>query len=148
MSEKLTLPTENKLWNVEQGTIQFKLEKDTNGKERPEFYVQIIDQYGYQREWRIGLRHRPGNLEDLYWESHMYRHPGRRSVHELTKTVAMNMMTRFHYLLEKYPSLPFNPEYYEKNGKLRRARHSGFVHFSENVLDGADPSVKMMNAYF
>ena len=147
MSEKLALPKENKHWQFEQGTVSFKIETDANGKERPEFYVQVIDQYGYQREWRIGLRHRPGNLEDLYWESHMYRHPGRRSVHELTKTVALNMMGRFYYLLEKYPTLPFNPEYY-KDGKLFRSRHTGFVHFSENVLDGAEPSIKMMDQYF
>jgi len=155
MADRLALPTERRHWEFKHGTVTFTCDEDANGKARPKFYVQIMDEYRYQREWTIELTHStlgldipgPTSLDRLYWVSHMYRHPGRRSIREMTKSVAIRLMERFHYLVENYPSLLFNeggmvgesgptPHY--------RPRHEGFVHFAEALLDGANPSVKVL----
>lgn len=153
MADRLALPKDRKHWEFKHGTVTFTCDADANGTARPKFYVQIIDQYRYQREWSIELTHStlgldidgPTSLDRLYWVSHMYRHPGRHCFRQMTKAVAIRLMERFHYLVENYPSLLFNDEQMEADGKsLRRPRHEGFVHFAEALLDGADPTCKLL----
>jgi len=152
MSKKLALPTERQVWEIEQGTVIFKIKPSQalGGVLCPQFDVQLIDQYRFQREWTIGKTHKfiPGAQTTAIWHSHMYRHPGRRAQAELTEAVAMNVMTRFHHLLVNYPTLLFNEG--EMVGELKpspgwyRPRHEGFVQFSERVLDGARMSCELL----
>jgi len=149
---QLTLPTERKVWEVEHGTIIFTCEHSMAlGCITPKFAVQVIDQYRYQREWTIGLKHNnqlvDGRMKPVpCWESHMYRHPGVRDIQNMSMYKAMRLMERFHYLVENYPSLLFNKgEMMGGATPYWRPRHEGFVHMAEKLLAGMEASVRMIS---
>jgi hypothetical protein len=102
-------------------------------------YIQVIDQYRYQREFVLEYRHRSGNSHNCYWSCVAYRHPGRRTEFELSSGVAKRLQQRLEHIIREYPSLLFND-----SGNNGRARHEGFVHFTECLLDGAQPSCKLL----
>lgn len=108
-----------------------------SGKMMPKISVQIIDAYRYQREWTLEFRHKPGK-KHCYWESHVYKHPGQRHIVELSPNVAKRLWDRFLSMVENYPTLLFN------DTDERRARHEGFVHFSDTLLCGETPSCTLL----
>ena len=108
------------------------------GKRMPRLYVQLVDQYRFQREFTLEFRHKPGDSKTLYWESHVYKHPARRVVLQIGRTQAINCIRRILELCRDYPDLLFNVE------DERRARSEGMVHFLERLHDGAAPSKRML----
>lgn len=108
-----------------------------SGRMMPKISVQIIDAYRYQREWTLAFCREPGGKR-CYWESHVYKHPGQRNIVELSPDVAKRLWDKFLDLVENYPALLFNDE------NERRARHEGFVHFSDTLLCGATPSCTLL----
>ena len=134
------LPTDRIVFQFEHATVIYTCEDSAaTGRKMPKLYIQAIDRYRYQREWSIAFRHTPGDSSKLFWESHAYRHPGRRNIVELTDGVAKRLIARILHLCENYPTLLFNGD----NGD--RARHESFVHLSEALLDGAAPSVSLLS---
>ena len=128
----------------EQATVIFTNDlSQATGKQMPMLKVQAIDAYGYQREWSCGLRHEPGDSKDLYWESHVYQHPGRRESCRLSSAVAVKLINRFLDLCQDYPGLLFNGTG-EHTTNAARPRCEGFVRFCEQMHRGAVPSVKML----
>lgn len=103
----MALPSERKVWQFNHATVIFTCEKDFNGRIRPKLYVQVIDQYRYQREWSLEYRHRSGDSNDMYWESHAYRHPGRRHIEEMSQSAAKRLIERFIHLTEGIPYSSF-----------------------------------------
>lgn len=135
----MSLPKERKVWQFSNASVIYTCEEDFNNKIHYKLYVQVIDEYRYQREWSLQYRFEPGNSSNYYWESHAYRHPGRHEIQKVTNAKAKKLMERFLYLLDNYPSLLFNDR------SESRARHEGFVHFNEILLDGAEPSSKLLS---
>ena len=117
-------------------SLQLTHELDCKGIPRTKLYIQAIDAYSYQRELIIQLKHRPSSIDDLYWEIHTYRHPGRRNIQEISESAAVNMIMRIIELANNYPSLLFN-------AKGICAQNDGFVHLTETLLDGTTASVKL-----
>lgn len=152
----LPMDVEFQVWNIPHGTVSWTCKPDANGKPRPRLAVQLIDQYRYQREWTIELTHStlgldvsdPPTMDKLRWVSHMYQHPGRRNIQELSPRNAKKVMERVLHLVQNYPDLLFNAEQMEpetsvNRGQLRRPRHENFVHLAERILGGSPllPSV-------
>lgn len=111
--------------------------KATN-QEMPKLYVQSIDAYNFQREFSLAKRYAPGDSKKVFWESHVYQHPGRREVCQVPEAVATAFIARFMEQVTKYPSLLFNAT------NDRQARNAGFVSFCERLHRGESPSVKML----
>lgn len=101
----------------------------------PRLSIQVIDEYGYQREFSLQYRHRSGNSKDLYWSWSNYQHPGRRASGEVSTAVAERFLERFHELINDYLSFLFNED---------SPRHKGFVHFAETVFRCEDLSVRLL----
>ena len=138
----IQLKDQNEHYEFEHGCVIVRNEySQATRQTMPKLYVQVIDAYRYQWEWTLQFRHRPGDSKDLYWESHIYRHPGQRQIKELTPAVAKRLWDRFMELVRNYPTLLFN----ESNvGRRDRPRHEGFIHFGISLLSGADPSCKLL----
>jgi hypothetical protein len=146
------LPHETKIIQFERAhaTVIFKNELSAaTGKRIPRLYVQCIDQYGYQREWSLQRTHKPGDSSTTYWESHIYQHPGRREITEVSDSIAARCIGRFLYLCENYPTLLFNETAIRAQNAPNgtpdvRPRSEGFVHFAEALHRGARPTAKML----
>lgn len=110
------------------------------GKVMPKLYIQAMDAYRYQWELTIGYRHRPGDSKDLYWEGHIYRHPGMRQIQELDARTGKGMISRILELCHDYPTLLFNAN----NVPQGYARHEGFIHMAVALLDGQQFSTKRL----
>jgi len=125
-------------FNKAHACVIFKNERSAaTGRKMPKLYVQVIDQYRYQREWTLQFRHEPGDSKKLYWESSVYHHPGRREVVRLGKAQAEKCIKKFLSMCQNYPELLFNEE-------GDRPRCEGFVHFAELLHRGALPSATML----
>lgn len=116
-----------------------KIGKDCNGRTRTRLYIQSFDSYRRQHELTIEYRHEPGNMDNMYWELHAYRHPGVRKIHTLTEGVARRMIARIIELCENYPTLLFNEATTERPGM-----NEGFIMFNEALLSGYTPSVTLL----
>lgn len=128
------LPAERKFYEFEQGTVIYNVEHvpDKEGAV-PKLEVQVLDQYGYQRELSLRFRDRQSEKAfTYYWELHTYRHPGRRDIQHVSERLALIFIARFLEICEKYPILLFNPADSAKG----EPRHKGFVQLSERLLDG------------
>lgn len=133
------LPTERIVYQFKNASVVYSTEYAVaTGKIMPKLEVMVIDAYGFQREFRICFRHRPGNSSDLFWEVRTYQHPGRRDEQECSEYIAKEFISRFLHLCEKYPDLLFN----ETNEN--RSRHDGFVHFVECIHRGQKISKSML----
>jgi len=121
----------------EAGTVMFSTTKDANGVLRPKLYIQTVDAYRYQRELSIALIHEPGNLKELKWEVHAYKHPRERHITIIGKATAEALIERLLHYAEKYPTLLFNEHNYGPN---KLPRHEGFVHCHDKLLAGEAPS--------
>lgn len=108
------------------------------GRNMPKLYVQVIDAYRYQRELSVQLRWEPGNSKNLFWEYHIYRHPGYRYIGTISEAVATRFIERFLEQSQQYPTLLFN------EASDRQARCEGFVHLAEKLHDGYELSVKLL----
>ncbi len=129
----------NKTFQFPHATVLFSNDHSlATGQKMPKLYVQAIDQYRFQRELSVDFRHEPGNSSILFWESHVYQHPGRRHIVKLGKSQAEAFIIRFLELCEQYPSLLFNAE------DSNRERHEGFVHLCERLHRGDMPSVNLL----
>jgi hypothetical protein len=138
----MSLPTERKVFQFEQATVIYSAEHaPATGMVMPKLEVQVIDQYGYQRELSVGFHHRAGNSKAHYWEMHAYRHPGRRNIQELSKAVAERFINRFLEVSEKYPIFLFN----NADNAKGEPRSRGFVQLSEQLLDGETCSVELLD---
>lgn len=102
----------------------------------PEFFIQAIDSYRYQRELTIKPKL---NAQNTLWEVHAYRHPGVRHICEITCEQAHLIIARLLEISTKYPVLLWNEETQEG-----RARHEGFVHFHDLLLQGNTPVLAML----
>jgi hypothetical protein len=132
----MSLPTKRKEFQFEQATVIYStVPSDVEGLAAPKLEVQVIDQYGFQRELSVQLRHRAGSSHSFCWEMHAYRHPGRRNIKEVPRHVAERFIARFLEICEKHPILLFNDE---------MPRSMGFVRLSECLLDGATLSVRLL----
>ncbi len=146
------LPHEMRIIQFEKAhaTVIFKNELSAaTGKRLPRLYVQAIDQYGYQREWVLERRHKPGDSSTIYWESHIYAHPGRREITEVSGSIAAQCISRFLDLCENHPTFLFNETYIRPQSSPNgtpdiRPRSEGFVHFAEALHRGARPTAKML----
>ena len=118
-----------KHFEFKHGTVTYTVEKDANGQDRPKLYIQIIDDYRYQRELSVQLRHEPGDMKSLFWEIHAYKHAGIRQISRPTEKNAKAFIARILELAEKYPSLLFNE-------RGERPSFEGFVHMHDHLLDG------------
>lgn len=103
----------------------------------PKVFVQIIDSYRYQREWILERKHQAGNSKVIYWESHIYRHPGVRCIKEVTEKAAIDLMEKFQEFCWKYPKLLFSTV-------EECPLHEGFVHFADRLLSGESPHQQML----
>jgi hypothetical protein len=147
----MPLPTERKVFQFNHATVIYTAEHSyATSRVMPSLAIQISDEYRYQRELSVKLKHQyipaftEGNntkkgITKIFWESHAYRHPGKRHVQVVTKTVAERFIERFLERVEKYPTLLFN------DTTDRMARHEGFVHLHEKLLDGCDLTVKLLD---
>jgi len=76
----------------------------------------------------------------LQWVVNAYKHPFRGAVETVvSEKVAMRLIDRIWALANEYPTLLFNA-----NGQNDRPRAAGFVHFHDQLLAGAVPSVKLL----
>ena len=130
--ESITLPQGS------HASVCLKRSADANGIIRPEMSIMVIDAYRYQRELTIALRHRPGNLSELFWEVHAYKHPGQRCISEVSESVARRLWDRIEHLARQYSTLLFAID------SERGPRCEGFVHFHDRLLAGETPSCKML----
>lgn len=144
--------TENRIIQFGHATVQYTNDFSQAAKRNtPKLYVQAHDQYGYQREWSLGLTHKydPMTMKtSVEWESHIYMHPGRRQIVTLGASQAKRCIGKFLYLCDTYPDLLFNGE--EMKGTYVgltprfRPRHEGFVRFAERMHRGETPSANML----
>ena len=147
--ERLALPTERKVWEVEHGTVVF----DLHDNHLPSFYTEVEDQCDYLREWRVGRLPKLAKQEDYVpYRSNMYRSSvfqrhGCRQYHPMEAQECTQLMEQFHHLLENHLSLLFNPTGTLIRG-VSRPRHVGFVHFSECVLLGEVPHGRIFQSLF
>jgi hypothetical protein len=133
---KSNLPIFRKEFQFEQASVVYTADhSEATGMVMPKLAVQVIDAYGYQRELMVQFRHASGDSKILHWEMHVYRHPGRRNIQEMSQVVAENFINRFLVICEKYPLFLFNDG---------MPRSKGFVQLSEQLLDGAALSVKLL----
>lgn len=127
-----------KCFQFPHGTAQYWEEKSgATGKVMKRMYTQVIDDYHYQREWSLRQRHRAGNSKAVYWESHIYRHPGIRCIVEPQDKAAENLLAKYLEYCEKWPSLLFNAR------SERQAANAGFVDLALILHEGALPSVRI-----
>lgn len=130
----------NKTLQLPHATVIFTNDLSfATGKKMPRLYVQAHDAYRYQREWTLEFRYQPGDSKKLFWESHVYMHPGRREIVEVGASRAETCILKFLHLCESYPALLF-PEKDHPN----LSRCEGFVHFCEQLHRGAIPSATML----
>lgn len=142
MSTKL--PTERIVYQLPHASVVYTCELSAaTGRVMPRLYVQAIDQYRFQREFIVQFRHEPGDSKDLYWEYHVYQHPGRRRVDKVSEYVARRFIIRFLELCRDHPALLFNNEG-DHATNPHRPRHEGFVHMAEWLHRGTDLSVKLL----
>jgi hypothetical protein len=137
---KSKLPTIRKEFQFEQATVVYTAEHlAAAGIVMPMLSVQVLDQYGYQRELTVHLCHTGGDSETLDWDVHTYRHPGRRYIQQVSTAVAERFIERFLEICEKFPIFLFNSA--DNSGS---PRSKGFVQLSEQLLDGAKCSVRLL----
>ncbi len=91
-------------------------------------FIQSIDAYAFQRELLISP------IVNGF-AVHVYQHPGRREIVEMTRAKGGKFIRRVLELAEKYPALLFNAEG-EHPGQ---ARNAGFVHLQERIFRGECP---------
>ena len=139
------LPAKTFQFEKAHSTVQWKVfESAATGGTAYSLEVMVIDQYGFQREFSLAYRHEPGDSKDVYWESHIYQHPGRRHViKRLGPSRCEAFIKRFLMLCEKYPSLLFNETGDHAEDKAR-PRCTGFITLAETLHRGALPSVKLL----
>lgn len=131
---------ENKILQLPHATVIFtNYLSVATGKKMPKLYVQAHDAYGYQREWTLQFRCEPGDSKKLFWESHVYMHPGRREIVPVGKAMAETCILKFLHLCENYSDLLFPADDHPK-----LIRCSGFVHFAEQLHRGALPSATLL----
>ncbi|MTW25827.1 hypothetical protein GM537_13695 [Streptococcus pneumoniae] len=78
-------------------------------------------------------------MEAYSWICHAYRHPNVRERVTITAPTAKRLIERLLKLSEAYPTLLFN------EGTTVGGRHQGFVHFHEALLQGAEPSLRVLS---
>ena len=144
-----TEKTESRIIQLTHATVQYTNDCSLITHEKmPMLKVQAIDQYGFQREWSLGLKreYNPNTrMTSIFWESHIYQHPGRREICIVGAAQAKSCIKRFLYVCDNYPSLLFNEEgFTEGTHKYMRPRHEGFVRFAECLHRGMVPSMKML----
>lgn len=103
-------------------------------------YVQAIDAYGFQRELIVQRTYRfnPGTDETIYfWQSHVYAHPERRNVQEISEAQAKHFISEFMRLARDYPTLLFNANATLPNGHFQPVS-DGFVTLCERLHRCAD----------
>ena len=103
-----------------------------DGKPMPKLYVQVIDQYGFQRELTV-QRLREHETNECYWEYHVYMHPGRHWFQKCTDLMAKRFVARFLEWCEKHPELLFNPPEVIIETKRFKPRCEGFVRLAEQL---------------
>jgi hypothetical protein len=121
-----TLPTSNLNYEFEQAVVIYSQTESEKGK-FPKLFVQVIDAYGYQREFILNLH---CENDAMVWQYTIYHHPGRRFQSEVKEKIAIKFIKRFLYLCQKYPDLLFNKA---TTTQFARPRNSGFVHFAERL---------------
>lgn len=89
-------------------------------------FIQTIDSYGFQRELLISP------VEEGY-SIHVYQHPARREIIEVTRKVGGGFISRLLDIAEKYPNLLFNKD------DMGTPKSVGFVHLCESLFRGEDP---------
>lgn len=124
-------------------TVQFIREANYNGAESPQIKIMSFCAYRYQRELFIGKQRQSGTNE-YAWKCHAYRHPGNRSIADLTKAAAERLMCRIMELSELYPTLLFHDVITHRD-QTTVPINEGFVHFHEALLWGAEPNAKLLD---
>lgn len=92
----------------------------------PTLYVQVTDQYGFQRELTLSQKS-DFTSGKMYWEYTIYMHPGRRWFQPVTSLMAERFIKKFLETCEKHPDLLFNP------ATPDRPRCKGFVELAERL---------------
>lgn len=138
------LPKGHTVIDVPNGTVVLSYTADVvkNDRGQLKLYVQLIDDYGYQRELTVEYVQNSDPLKTL-WRYHAYRHPGRRNISLASPEVAIHFIRKFFGQTKRYPSLLFN-EQRIVDGKCERPTGAGFVHLNEQLLDGASLSVNLL----
>lgn len=140
----MSLPTERIVFQLPHASVVYTCEHSAaTGRVMPKLYVQAMDQYRFQREFLVEFRHEPGDSKTLYWEYHIYQHPGRRHIEKTTKHRAERFINRFLELCKDHPSLLFNATGDHATDK-GRPRHEGFVRMAEYLHRGAELSVELL----
>ncbi len=105
----------------------------------PYIEVMVIDDYGYQREMKLGQVRDP--VDHVYqWVARAYVHglgPAKEVV--LSEYACVKLMGRFMELVEQYPSLLFNDR--DEGTNAERPRCQGFVRFHNRIHAGFEPVV-------
>jgi hypothetical protein len=108
------------------------------GKKHASLEVMAIDAYGFQREFSLRLTFEPGNSKNIYWESQIYQHPGRRFIiSHLGNKKCEAFIKKFLAYCKNYPLAFFNE-------KGVAEQNYGFVKFAERLHRGEEPSVKLL----
>ena len=136
----MKLPKENYTYINEaaRACLQYTREEGTN---IPKLYVQVIDAYSNQLELIISwITPVPLTIRGTFndtggWRVHSYKHPGKRCIKDVSEKVAYGLMSRIVEIAQKYPNILFNDQ---------SPVSSGFVHFHDNLLHGAEPSVNLI----
>jgi hypothetical protein len=121
-----TLPTSQIIHEFDQAAVIYNVSESDKGI-FPRLYVQVIDGYGFQREF-ILTRHYENNA--MAWKYTIYQHPGRRFQSTVTEKTAIKFIKRFLHLCQKYPDVLFNKT---ATTQFARSRSAGFVHFAEKL---------------
>lgn len=108
---------------------------EATGRVMPSLSVQVIDDYGFQREFYLRYRHEPGNSKNLYWEWVIYQHPTRRNSGTVSTAVAQKFLERFHTLINDYSSLLFGEG---------PPNNRGFVQLAETLHANDTLSMRML----
>lgn len=99
-------------------------------KAHPRLYVQAFDAYAFQRELILQLRHRPGYSSKTFYELHVYQHPDRRLLVEVSRQRFEGFVQKFLKQVQESPDLLFN------TGTLSRPLNCGFVMLCERLHRG------------
>jgi hypothetical protein len=101
-------------------------------KNKQRLYIQIVDEYSYQRELAIDF-----DYQEKKYKVHSYLHssPCIREIKYVSNNVGELIIGQIIYLCEKYPDMLFNAD---------SARNKGFVRFHTLLIAGATPSVTLL----
>jgi hypothetical protein len=109
-------------------------------------FIQVLDQYGFQRELRIYKDNASGIEGQVYWV-HAYTHPQHRRIHHVPLHVGEKFLKQLVQMLDKHPNLLFNEAKVLSVTPTQhiRPRCYDFVRMHERLLWGETLHAHLLN---